>query len=97
MEASSQKMDAESMTDTTRLMEMPKSDLGRMRGIMTELFGENPTGAVFDNYNREIGQSISSGRSMHLPGSGRVLVAGAAGPSRAVATPRHTFFGCPRE
>src|SRR5437879_3398953 len=25
-----------------RLAELPRSDLGRMRGILTELFGENP-------------------------------------------------------
>jgi hypothetical protein len=76
-----------------RLAELPKSDLGRMRGIMTELFGESPTGAVFESYNRELGQSIASGRSMYLPGSGRVLAATGAAPARAVATPAHTFFG----
>jgi hypothetical protein len=80
-----------------RLAELPKSDLGRMRGIMTELFGENPTGAVFDSYNRELGQGIATGRSMYLPGSGRVLAASAAAPVRAVSTPTHTFFGRPRE
>jgi hypothetical protein len=80
-----------------RLVELPKSDLGRMRGILTELFGENPTGAVFESYNRQLGQSIASGRSMHLAGSGRVLAAGAGLPARAVATPMHTFFGRPRE
>jgi SMODS domain-containing protein len=80
-----------------RLVELPKSDLGRMRGILTELFGENPTGAVFESYNRQLGQSIASGRSMHLAGSGRVLAASAGLPARAVATPMHTFFGRPRE
>jgi hypothetical protein len=80
-----------------RLAELPRSDLGRMRGILTELFGENPTGAIFENYTRELGRSIESGRSMHLPGSGRVFAAAAVAPARAVATPRHTFFGRPRE
>jgi hypothetical protein len=80
-----------------RLRELPRSDLGRMRGIMTELFGEIPTGAVFESYNRQLGQSIASGRSMHLPGSGRVFAATGTAPAQAVATPAHTFFGRPRE
>jgi len=80
-----------------RLTELPKSDLGRMRGILTELFGESPTGAIFESYTRLLGQSIASGRSMHLPGSGRVLTAAADVPAAAVATPTHTFFGRPRE
>lgn len=82
---------------TTRLAELPKSDPGRMRGILTELFGENPTGAIFEASNRERGQSIASGRSRYLPGSGRVLAAAAAAPAQAVATPAHTFFGRPGE
>ncbi len=80
-----------------KLKELPRSDLGRMRGILTELFGENPTGPVFESYNRQLGESIASGRSMYLPGSGRVLAASAATPAQAVATPTHTFFGRPRE
>jgi hypothetical protein len=79
-----------------RLAELPGSDLGRARGILTELFGENPTGAIFESYTRQLGRNIQAGRSMHLPGSGRVFTA-AATPARAVATPRHTFFGRPRE
>jgi hypothetical protein len=80
-----------------RLEELPTSDLGRMRGILTELFGENPTGAVFDSYNRQLGESIASGRSMHVPGSGRVLAATAVAKTRAAVTPAHTFYGRPRE
>jgi hypothetical protein len=80
-----------------RVAELPRSDLGRMRGIMAELFGENPTGAVFESYNRRLGRSIASGHSTYLPGSGRLLAAAGAASARAVATPAHTFFGRPRE
>jgi hypothetical protein len=79
-----------------RLTELPKSDLGRMRGIMAELFGENPTGAVFESYNRRVGADVAAGRSRYLPGSGRVLAAAGAAPAQAIATPAHTFFGRPR-
>ena len=54
-------------------------------------------GRTVDPATRELGRSIESGRSMHLPGSGRVFAAAAVAPARAVASPRHTFFGRPRE
>jgi hypothetical protein len=79
------------------LAELPKSDPDRMRTILTELFGETPTGAVFENYYRELGQSIASGRSVHLAGSGRVFASGAAAPAVATVTRPHTFYGRPRE
>jgi Second Messenger Oligonucleotide or Dinucleotide Synthetase domain len=80
-----------------KLAVLPKSDLAEMREIMSELFGETSTGAVFENYNRQLGQSIASGRSMHVASSGRVLAAGTAIPGGAAATRPHTFFGRPRE
>jgi hypothetical protein len=80
-----------------KLAELPESDLDDMRTIMTELFGESPTGAVFESFNKQLGQEIASGRSLHIPGGGRVLAAGAAMPARAAVTRPHTFFGCPRE
>lgn len=81
----------------SKLAELPESEPDQMRKILTELFGETPTGAVFENYYRELGQSIASGRSMHLPGSGRVLASGLAVPAAATVTRPHTFFGRPRE
>ncbi len=80
-----------------KLALLPNSSLDEMRTIMAELFGETPTGAVFANYNRHLGQSIASGRSMYLPSSGRVLAAGAAVPASAAATRAHTFYGRERE
>lgn len=80
-----------------KLAELPESDLDDMRTIMTELFGESATGAVFESFNRQLGQEIASGRSLHIPGSGRVLAAGAAVPAQAAVTQTHTFFGSLRE
>ncbi|MGH8414710.1 MAG: nucleotidyltransferase domain-containing protein [Gammaproteobacteria bacterium] len=77
----------------TKLGELAESDLGEMRVIMAELFGESPTGAIFESYNRELGQSIASGRSLHIPRSGRVLVTGLAAQGGPTATRPHTFFG----
>jgi hypothetical protein len=80
-----------------KLTELSQSDPDRTRAILAELFGETPTGAVFESYYRDLGQSIASGRSMHLAGSGRVFAAGAAAPVAAVTTRSHTFYGRPRE
>jgi hypothetical protein len=80
-----------------KLAELPKSDPDQIRTILVELFGETPTGAVFENYYRELGQSIASGRSLHLAGSGRVFASGAVAPSVATVTRPHTFYGRPRE
>jgi hypothetical protein len=80
-----------------KLAELPESELDEMRVIMSELFGETPTGEVFESFNRQLGRAIASGRSLHMPGSGRVIVPGAAVQSRAAVTRPHTFFGRPRE
>jgi hypothetical protein len=80
-----------------KLALLPNSSLDEMRTIMAELFGETPTSAVFDNYNRQLGEPIASGRSMYLPGRGRVLAAGAAVPASAAVTPAHRFYGRERD
>jgi hypothetical protein len=82
---------------TAQLNELPRSEPGRMREIMAELFGEAPTGAVFENYYRQLGQGIATGRSLHVPGTGRVYTSALGAPSAAIATRPHTFFGRPRE
>ncbi len=78
-----------------KLEVLPTCDLAEMRDILSDLFGENPTGAVFESYNQQLGQSIATGRSLHVPGSGRVLMATAARPASATPTRAHTFFGRP--
>jgi hypothetical protein len=40
-----------------KLALLPNNDLAGMRKIMTELFGENPTGAAFDSYTPTLRKS----------------------------------------
>jgi hypothetical protein len=76
--------------------------LEEMRAIMTDLFGEEPTGQAFRAFNARAGAAIREGRSQYTPGSGRLslaasgIVAGVAAPSVARAAPRNTFFGTER-
>jgi hypothetical protein len=79
-------------------------DLAEMRAIMSDLFGEAPTGEVFKSFNeRVVGAPIRAGRSFHQTGQGRysVAAAGLARPAIAPATVRptrpHTFFGADRD
>jgi hypothetical protein len=80
-----------------KLAELPESDPDEMRTILTELFGETPTGAVFESYYRDLGQGIASGRSVYVPGSGRVFASAAVAPLAASTMRPHTFYGRPRE
>ena len=72
-------------------------DLAEMRRIMVELFGETPAADVFGDFNRRFGNDVRGGRSRHERGTGRIVLpsaaAGAALPSVACSTPRHTFYG----
>jgi hypothetical protein len=76
-------------------------DLDAMQAIMMDLFGENPTGAVFKSFNEELGHRIRTGQSVYRPGSSNLdlaktgLVIPASGPTvtRTPTTPKHTFYG----
>ena len=73
-------------------------DLGEMRRIMEELFGEKPTADTFSSFNEDLGRAVRSGQSRHQTESGRVVVpsmavAGAIAPAVAHSTPKHTFYG----
>jgi hypothetical protein len=76
-------------------------DLDEMQAVMMDLFGENPTGAVFKSFNEELGQRIRAGHSVYRPGSSNLdlaktgLVIPASGPTvtRTPTTPKHTFYG----
>jgi hypothetical protein len=80
-------------------------DLDEMQTVMMGLFGENPTGAVFKSFNEELGHRIRTGQSVYRRGSSNLdlaktgLVIPASGPTvtRTPATPKHTFYGRPRE
>ena len=79
-----------------KLARLPESGLDEMRTILSELFGENPTGQAIESYAQRLGHGIASGRSMFMPGTGRVLAAASVVPARATATRPHTFFGSDR-
>ena len=73
--------------------------LDEMQQIMVELFGETPTLEALRSFNKRQGSEIESGRSQHLAGTGRLVVAPIAvgtsvsGSPGVRRTPRHTFFG----
>ena len=73
----------------------------RMREIMSDLFGEHPTLEAFKFFHERAGRAIREGRSAYVPGSGRFVIptaAVAAAPAGvAVATPKHTYFGGPKD
>ena len=74
-------------------------DLGEMKTIMVELFGEAPTMDAFRAFNESMGGSVQLGQSQHRPDTGSlVLPTTATGtsvaiPSGAESTPKHTFLG----
>lgn len=81
----------------TRLKE--SVDLKTIRRILEDLFGEHPTGQVFENFNERMGSNISAGRSRYRS---TAAVLGSAGPSIVLTEPsqadrsqsrKHTFYG----
>lgn len=78
---------------------MAGCSLDEMRAIMTDLFGEAPTGEAFKVFNRQVGTAIGSGRSQHARDGGRLnlaasgIVPGVAAPAAAKPTPKNTFYG----
>ena len=77
-------------------------DLREMREIMIRLFGEAPTGTVFEIFSQELGKQIESGQSHHKPDGGRIYLPASgvvtSGLSRSGVrrTPRNTFDGTER-
>ena len=74
-------------------------DLGEMKKIMVELFGEAPTMDAFRAFNESVGSPVQLGQSQHRPDTGSLVLpttatgTGVAIPSGAVSTPKHTFLG----
>lgn len=76
-------------------------DLGKMKTIMKELFGEDPTERVFTDYNQVIGSTVKSG-SRHIRKNGGLAVptrksngvdVGTSVAAGTVTTRKHTFYG----
>jgi hypothetical protein len=102
-----QKLYLDDLADFIAKMEYMRTgecDLAEMQKIMMDLFGENPTGAVFKSFNEQLGNHIRTGRSVYRPGTSNLdlaktgLVIPAAPAIRSVApTQKHTFYGRPRK
>ena len=75
--------------------------LHEMQSIMSKLFGEAPTAEVFKTFNKQVGDTIRDGRSQHHPGTGGLVLPGAASvnttASTARETPKHTYYGADDE
>jgi hypothetical protein len=75
--------------------------LPTMRAILADLFGEKPTGDAIQEFNRALGNTVTTGQSHHRPQGGRfdlaasgvIATAAATTPSIVRATPAHTHFG----
>ncbi len=72
--------------------------LDRMKYIMVGLFGEQPASSAVSDFNRRLGNAISSGSSQHYAPTGKIAIpsTGAMALSRrsmARSTPKHTFYG----
>ena len=74
-----------------RLEQLADCDLGEMKQIMVELFGEGPTAKAIDEFVKRFGREIKRGKSRHQRNSGRVVLPGAA--AAGVSTPKRQFYG----
>ena len=74
-----------------RLEQLRKCDLGEVRQIIVELFGEGPTTDAVEAFVQRFGHEIEQGKSQHLRKGGRVALPGVA--ATGIATPKHKFFG----
>ena len=76
--------------------------LPEMQAIMTDLFGEAPTGEAFKAFNKRVGAAVDGGHSHHIPDDGRLslpasgVVTGVAAPAIVRPTPKSTFYGMER-
>lgn len=85
-----------------RHLQQEEYGLEEMQAILSDMFGENPTGEVVKSYAERLGVSVRTGQAYQERGSGRIdpvrtgLAAPAVAistPSRSFAAPSHTFFG----
>ena len=74
-----------------RLKQLDDCDLGEMKQIMVELFGEGPTAKTFDEFSRSVGHQIERGKGRHRRNGGRVVLPGAA--ATGISAPKRKFYG----
>ena len=82
------------VTDLRRLVEklkhLKECDLGEMKQVMVELFGEGPAAQVVEDFARRNGDKIRKGHIRHQPKTGRIIGPGVAG---GAASSGHSFYG----
>ena len=74
-----------------RLEQLHNCDLGEIRKIMVELFGEGPTTDAVKDFVERVGREIKRGKSQHRRNGGSVALPGVA--ATGIATPKHKFYG----
>ena len=68
--------------------------LEKMKELMADMFGEQPTSSVMDDYNEELGRMVREGRREHdKTGRVRPVAAEAAAISAPSIARPHTFYG----
>lgn len=72
------------------LTRLSECDLGEMKGIMVDLFGEGPTTTVFEDFAKRDGGRVRQGKIRHQPKTGRIIGPGVAG---GAASSGHSFYG----
>jgi len=94
--------DLDRLTYQLGLLQQEECGLREMQAILSDLFGENPTGEVIKSYAGRLGAAIETGQAYQEHGTGRIdavrsgLAAPAlvgAAPSKSFAAPRHGFYG----
>ena len=73
------------------LKQLDDCDLGEMKRIMVELFGEGPTAKSFEEFAQSVGREIERGTGQHRRNGGRVILPGAA--ATGLSTPKRRFYG----
>ena len=66
-------------------------DLGEMKKIMVELFGEGPTVKAIEEFAERFGREIKRGKSSHRRNGGQIVLPSAA--ATGISTPKHQFYG----
>ena len=74
-----------------RLKQLDDCDLGEMKRIMVELFGEGPTAKTFEEFSKSFGNQIERGKGRHRRNGGRVVLPGAA--ATGISAPKRRFYG----
>ena len=74
-----------------RLQQLDDCDLGEMKQIMVELFGEGPTAKSFEEFSKSVGRQIKRGKGQHQRNGGRVVLPGAV--AAGISAPKRKFYG----